>query len=403
MSSPVPVNKRPSALRQFLESEAAGGIILIIVAAMAIIAANSPFADTYAAFKSLSTGVVLTDKLGPMTVNLWVNDGLMTIFFLLVGLEVKREFADGRLATWPERRRPILAALAGVTVPALIYLLVAGKDPALTRGWAIPAATDIAFAVGVLSLLGKRAPYAIKLLLVTIAIIDDIAAIAIIAVFYTAKLNLLALAAVAGLVAAGIALNRGGVRRLSAYLVLGLVLWLATLLSGIHATIAGVLLAMLIPYERTRGTPDSATSPLHRLENILHKPVAFIIVPLFGFVNAGVAFTGFNNFLTPLGFAIALGLFLGKQIGIFASIWLAVRLRFCEKPAASWVQIYGMSVLCGIGFTMSLFIGDLAFHDPARLDVVKQAVLAGSVLSALTGYAILNWTSLNSPQTAAEA
>ncbi len=390
MTSPKKTTKRPSALRLFLQSEAAGGIMLMFVAALALIAANSALAGSYEAFKSLDTGMVLSDKLGPMTVKLWVNDGLMAIFFLLVGLEVKREFADGRLASWQDRRQPIIAALAGATVPALIYLMLVSKRSDLTQGWAIPTATDIAFAVGFLSLLGNRVPYAIKLLLITIAIIDDIAAVAIIAVFYTAKLNLIALAAVGGLLAAGIAMNRGGIRRLPAYLALGLVLWLATLLSGIHATIAGVLLAMVIPFERTKGAPDSLNSPLHILENILHKPVAFVIVPLFGFVNAGVAFTDMTGFLTPLGLAIALGLFLGKQIGIFSSIWLAVRLRICEKPAASWTQIYGMSVMCGIGFTMSLFIGDLSFHDPARLDIVKQAVLAGSVLSALTGFVILS-------------
>ena len=381
--------KSPSALRQFLKSEASGGIILMAIAALALIVANSGFAGDYAAFKALSSGLVLSEKLGPMTVKLWINDGLMAIFFLLVGLEVKREFADGRLASWQDRRLPMIAAFAGLTLPACIYLLFVGGDPALTRGWAIPAATDIAFAVGVLALLGKRAPPAIKLLLVTIAIIDDIAAVTIIALFYTAKLNLVALAAMAVLLAIGVVMNRMGVKRLWAYLLLGAVLWLATLMSGVHATIAGVLLALLIPFERTKVTPDSATSPLHMLENALHTPVAFFIVPLFGFVNAGVALTDLGGLITPLGLAIALGLFLGKQLGIFSAIWLAVKWGICEKPAANWQQIYGMSVLCGIGFTMSLFIGDLAFDDPASLDIVKQAVLAGSVLSAVAGYAIL--------------
>lgn len=381
--------KRPSVLRQFMKSEASGGMILMAVAALALVAANSGFAGNYAAFKTLSTDLVLSEKLGPMTVKVWINDGLMTIFFLLVGLEVKREFADGHLASWQERRLPMIAALAGLAVPALIYLVLVDGEPSLTRGWAIPAATDIAFAVGVLALLGKRAPPAIKLLLVTIAIIDDIAAVTIIALFYTAKLNLAALAAMAFLLAIGVVMNRKGVKRLSAYVLLGLALWLATLMSGVHATIAGVLLAMLIPFERTMGTPDSATSPLHILENALHTPVAFVIVPLFGFVNAGVAFTDLGGLLTPLGLAIALGLFLGKQVGIFSAIWLAVKLGICQKPAANWSQIYGMSVLCGIGFTMSLFIGDLAFNDPASLEIVKQAVLAGSVFSAVTGYIIL--------------
>jgi Na+:H+ antiporter, NhaA family len=389
MVTPDKITKRPSVLRLFLQSEAAGGIILMIVAALALVAANSALAPSYEAFKSLNTGVVLSDKLGPMTIKLWVNDGLMAIFFLLVGLEVKREFADGRLASWHDRRLPILAALAGVALPALIYLSLAGQQHDLTGGWAIPAATDIAFAVGVMSLLGKRAPYAIKLLLVTIAIIDDIAAVAIIAVFYTAKLNLLALGAVVVLLVIGIVMNRSGVRNLPAYILLGVAMWVATLLSGVHATIAGVMLAMLIPFERTLSAPDSETSPLHILENFLHQPVAFFIVPLFGFANAGVSFSNIAGLFTPLGLAIALGLFLGKQIGIFSAIRLAVLLRICEKPGASWAQIYGMSVLCGIGFTMSLFIGDLSFYDPVKLEIVKQAVLAGSVLSALTGFAIL--------------
>lgn len=385
--------KRPSALRQFLKSEAVGGVILMAFAALALVAANSGFAGNYAEFKALSTGLVLSEKLGPMTVKLWINDGLMAIFFLLVGLEVKREFADGRLASWQDRRLPMIAALAGLAVPALIYLVLVGGDPGLTRGWAIPAATDIAFAVGVLALLGKHAPSAIKLLLVTIAIIDDIAAVTIIAFFYTAKLNLVALAAMALLLVVGIVMNRMGVKRLSAYLLLGLALWLATLMSGVHATIAGVLLAILIPFERTKGSPDSATSPLHILENALHAPVAFLIVPLFGFVNAGVAFSDLGGLMTPLGLAISLGLFLGKQVGIFSAIWLAVKSGLCRKPAATWPQIYGMSVLCGIGFTMSLFIGDLAFDDAASLDIVKQAVLAGSLFSAATGYAVLAWAS----------
>ncbi len=385
------IAKPRSALRQFIESEASGGIILMVVAALALIMANSQLADIYASFKSLNTGLVLSDKLGPMTVKLWINDGLMVVFFLLVGLEVKREFADGRLASWQDRRLPVIAAVAGVAVPASIYLFMANGDPALTQGWAIPAATDIAFAVGVLALLGSRAPPAIKLLLVTIAIIDDIGAVTIIALFYTAKLDMAALAAMALLLAVGGAMNYAGVRRLSLYLLLGLALWLATLMSGIHATIAGVLLAMIIPFERSIGTPDVATSPLHALENALHKPVAFAIVPLFGFVNAGVGFTDLTGLMTPLGLAIALGLFLGKQLGIFSAIWLAVRIGLCPKPSASWAQIYGMSILCGIGFTMSLFIGDLAFSDAANLDIVKQAVLAGSVISAIAGYAMLVW------------
>jgi Na+:H+ antiporter, NhaA family len=392
MDLPVLPAKRPSALRQFLKSEAAGGIILMIVAALALIVANGPLADAYTSFKSLSSGLVLSDKIGPMTVKLWVNDGLMAIFFLLVGLEVKREFSDGRLASWQDRRLPIIAALSGLALPAIIYLILVGGDPALTQGWAIPAATDIAFAVGVLALLGKCAPPAIKLLLITIAIIDDIAAVSIIALFYTEKLNLIAIMAMAFLLVIGGIFNYAGVKRLWPYLLLGIALWLATILSGIHATIAGVLLAMIIPFKHSKGAPDANTSLLHILENALHKPVAFAIVPIFGFVNAGVAFTDLSGLTQPLGLAIAIGLFAGKQIGIFTAIWLSVRFRICPKPQASWIQIYGMSLLCGIGFTMSLFIGDLAFKDTYSMDIVKQAVLAGSVVSALVGCIILLWT-----------
>lgn len=383
---------RDSALRKFLDSEAAGGIILMLVAAAAMIVANSALSESYFHFIHAVTGPELTPKLGPMTVHLWINDGLMAIFFMLVGLEIKREFVDGHLATWSDRLLPMIAAVAGMVAPALIYLAVIDGDAALVRGWAIPAATDIAFAIGVLALLGSKAPASLKLFLTTVAIIDDMGAVTIIALFYTAKLNLAALAAAAAIWAGMILLNRFGVMRLWPYLILAALLWYATLLSGVHATIAGVLAAFAIPLRRTIAAPDAVDSPLHRLEHALAKPVAYAIVPLFGFANAGVSLEGIGiaQLLAPLPLGIALGLFLGKQFGIFAAVWLTVKLRLAARPKdASWTQIYGVSLLCGIGFTMSLFIGGLAFRDPAMADAVKIGVLMGSIASALCGYALL--------------
>jgi Na+:H+ antiporter, NhaA family len=382
----------PSALREFLASEAAGGILLMAAAALAMIVANSAFAGDYFHFIHAVTGPELTPKLGPMTVHLWINDGLMAIFFLLVGLEIKREFVDGHLATWADRRLPIIAAAAGMLVPAIIYLGVAGGDPALVRGWAIPAATDIAFAIGVLALLGSRAPASLKLFLTTVAIVDDMGAVAIIALFYTAKLNLTALAAAAVIWITMIALNRLRVIALWPYLLLASLLWYATLLSGVHATIAGVMAAFAIPFRRTLATPDAQDSPLHRLEHSLAKPVAFLIVPFFGFANAGVSLEGVGiaQVVAPLPLGIALGLFVGKQFAIFSSVWAATKLGFAVRPKdASWTQVYGVALLCGIGFTMSLFIGGLAFTDAAQGDAVKIGVLMGSLLSAIFGALVL--------------
>ena len=383
-----------SALREFLASEAAGGLLLMAAAALAMIAANSAAAGVYFHFVHAVTGPEITPKLGPMTVHLWINDGLMAIFFLLVGLEIKREFTDGHLVTWVDRRLPMIAAAAGMIFPAVIYLAIAGGEPALIRGWAIPAATDIAFAIGVLALLGSRAPASLKLFLTTVAIIDDMGAVAIIALFYTDELRLGALAAAALIWLAMIALNRFKVNALWPYLLLAALLWYATLLSGVHATIAGVMAAFAIPFRRTVAAPDAEDSALHRLEHALAKPVAFLIVPLFGFANAGVSLEGMglSAILAPLPLGIALGLFLGKQLGIFGSVWLAVKLKLAARPKdASWTQIYGVALLCGIGFTMSLFIGGLAFTDAAQADAVKIGVLMGSLLSAIAGYALLRF------------
>lgn len=375
-------------LKNLVRSEAAGGVLLMLAAALAMLVANSPLAEVY--FKGLAAHV------GPLTLLHWINDGLMALFFLLVGLEIKREFSGGRLSTWPDRAMPMLAAAGGMAVPALIYLLIAGSTPGLSRGWAIPAATDIAFAIGVMALLGKRVPASLKLFLVTVAIVDDMGAVLIIAVAYTDQLNGLALLASLAIMTIMLALNRGGVRALSSYLLLAALLWLAVLWSGVHATVAGVLSAIFIPL-RPAARSSQDTPPLVRLEHSLQPWVAFAIVPVFGFANAGVSFAGIGmqQLLAPLPLGVAAGLFLGKQAGIMSTLWLCIKLRLAPTPAnASWSQIYGICLLCGIGFTMSLFIGGLAFSDPLLIDEVKIGVLGGSILSAAAGFLVLRLSPL---------
>lgn len=377
-----------SALRSFLVSEAAGGVFLITAAALALMAANSVARQHYER--------LLHVRLGSLSTLHWINDGLMAIFFLLIGLEIKRELVDGRLASWADRRLPLIAALAGMIAPALIYLAVARGQPMLARGWAIPAATDIAFAIGVLALLGDRAPASLKLFLTTVAIVDDMGAVIIIALGYTAELHVWSLLAAAAVLATMMLLNRRGVRRLSPYLILAGGLWVAVLLSGVHATVAGVLAALTIPIDRSPGRPDSVTSPLHRLEHILQPWVAFLILPLFGFANAGVALDGIGprEALAPLPLAIAAGLFLGKQLGVYAAVRVAAALGWAARPSgATWAQVYGVALLCGIGFTMSLFIGALAFDDPLLAAELKIGVLSGSILSASAGYVVLRLAS----------
>jgi NhaA family Na+:H+ antiporter len=361
------------------------GLLLIAAAIAAMVAANSPWAGQWHHMIERPLGLTLP-RVGQLTPHLFVADGLMAIFFLLVGLEVKREWYEGRLATPAERRLPIVAAVAGMAVPALIYVAVVGADPAFVHGWAIPAATDIAFAIGVLAILGRHAPPSIKLLLVTIAIVDDIGAVLVIALFYTSDLNIPALVAALVLAAAMLALGRFGVRRLWPYIAGFALMWVLMLASGVHATIAGVLAALTIPLG------DESRSPLKRLEHAIHPWVMFLIVPIFGLVSAGVHLTGGMTALTdPVPLAVLLGLFLGKQIGIFGAVALSVRTGIASKPeGASWMQLYGAAILCGIGFTMSLFIGALAFPgDQLRVDEAKLGTLAGSLLSAIAGYAVL--------------
>lgn len=383
MTRLVPKDIR-SALRDFLRAEAAGGIILMAAAALALIFANSPLADFYFS--------VFHVRIGSWDLHHWINDGLMTVFFLLVGLEIKREFVDGHLRSWSDRALPLIAATGGMAVPAAVFLFMARDEPGLTRGWAVPAATDIAFAIGVLALLGRRVPGSLKIFLTTVAIADDLGAVLIIALAYTASISGPALLAAAILFSLMFVLNRAGIKALWPYLALTVALWLAVLASGVHATVAGVLAAMTIPITPSPAAPDAGRSPLHRLEHALAPWVAYGIVPLFGFANAGVSLKGAGThlFLATLTLAIAAGLFVGKQVGVFAAVWLAVRLKFGVRPRyASWMQLYGIATLCGIGFTMSLFIGGLAFPDPVFLDEVKVGVLGGSLLSAFLGVTVL--------------
>lgn len=381
-----------SFLLAFLRSEALGGYVLMAAALAALVVANSGVAPAY--FDLLGTKIGF--QAGPVvlkeTVLHWINDGLMAVFFLLVGLEIKREMLDGQLRGAGRIVLPGVAALGGMAVPALVYLAVNLGSPGTLRGWAIPAATDIAFALGILALLGSRVPTSLKIFLTALAILDDLGAIVIIALFYTSQLNLFALGMAGALLAGLFALNRAGVLRLTPYLLLGAVLWYFVLKSGVHATLAGVALALAIPLRRQHQGGTRVPSPLHTLEHALHKPVALLIVPVFGFANAGVSFAGMGleSLAEPVPLGVALGLFLGKQLGVFGFAWLAIKAGIAALPRhATYTQLYGVALLCGIGFTMSLFIGALAFTDAATVDATKIGVLTGSLASALVGFAVL--------------
>lgn len=372
-------------LRRFIQSEASGGLVLMGAAALALVIANSPAASIY-------FGILQTYIAG-LSVLHWINDALMAVFFLLVGLEIKREVVGGQLSTWQARVLPGMAAIGGMVAPAIVYLVLNAGSPETVRGWAIPAATDIAFALGVLSLLGKRVPLSLKVFLTALAIIDDLGAVIIIALFYTADLNVAALAGAATLTAVLVAMNRMKVVALLPYLIVGAALWAFVLLSGVHATLAGVILALTIPLVTPTTDLQTAEPPLLRLEHAIQPWIAFAIVPIFGFANAGVSLAGFapSALLAPVPLGIAAGLFVGKQIGVFGMALLAIKCRWAAIPEhANLRQVYGVSLLCGIGFTMSLFIGLLAFPDaPLLQDEVKLGVLAGSLLSGLVGALVL--------------
>jgi NhaA family Na+:H+ antiporter len=374
----------PSALRRFLDGQSSSGLLLMAATVIALLLANSPLGLTYQNF--------LQSYLGPLSVSHWINDGLMAVFFLLVGLEIKREVIDGQLSTWSRRALPGIAAFGGMAVPAILYLCL--NQGETSRGWAIPAATDIAFALAVISLLGKRVPSSLRVFLAALAIIDDLGAIIIIALFYTASLSLVDLGIAAALLVLLFGINRMGVTKLTPYLFLGAVLWVFLLRSGVHATLAGVLLAFAIPLQRTIGTPDnSADSPLHRLEKILHVPVGFLIIPIFGFANAGVRLIGLStdDIFNPVTLGVGLGLLAGKVIGVFGFSIVAIRLGLADMPMyASRMQMAGTAFLCGIGFTMSIFITLLAFPQaPDTQTFAKIGILAGSLLAGLVGYILL--------------
>jgi Na+:H+ antiporter, NhaA family len=381
------VLRRPLALiAEFLRLESAAGLLLMAAAALALALANSPLAPVYHAALAANIGV----PGARLSLLHWINDALMAVFFLLVGLEIKRELLAGELSSVKRAVLPGIAALGGMVVPAVLYAACNWHDPATLRGWAIPAATDIAFALGILALLGSRAPTSLKVFLTALAILDDLGAILIIALCYTAEVSGIAL----GLAAAGLALlwafNGFGVRRCAPYLVVGLGVWGAVLASGVHATIAGVAVALMIPL-RGAGAGEE-DSPLHRLEHGLHPWVAYGILPVFGLANAGLSFEGlsFGALLAPVPVGIAAGLFVGKQAGVLGASWLAVQRGWAAWPeGATSMQIYGVAVLCGIGFTMSLFIGGLAFPSDHLQNQVKLGVFSGSALAAMVGFLVL--------------
>ncbi|PKE32622.1 Na+/H+ antiporter NhaA [Rahnella sp. AA] len=378
-------------IRRFLRMEAAGGVVLIIAAVVALVMANSPLQGVYQAFLDIPVTLRFSELLIDKPLLLWINDGLMAVFFLMIGLEVKREMCEGALANREQALFPAIAALGGMIVPALIYLLFNGNDEIARQGWAIPAATDIAFALGVMALLGSRVPTGLKVFLLALAIIDDLGAIVIIALFYSHDISMMALGLSAVCIAALACLNWRGVTKLTPYLLIGAIFWVCVLKSGIHATLAGVILGFLIPLN----TKENKASPARRLEHGIHPYVAWFILPIFAFANAGISLQGVTASgafsLLPMG--IAAGLLLGKPLGIMLFSCAALKLGITRLPSGiSFGQISAVSVLCGIGFTMSIFIGSLAFalRDPALLTYAKMGILMGSVASALLGYALLN-------------
>ena len=383
-----PIRRAFAPVKALFVSDASAGVLLIVVAAAALLAANSPLASEYDQLINGKFSWYPNEKLS--SIHYVINDGLMALFFFVVGLEVKRELIDGQLADPMQRRLPMVAAAAGMLVPAAVYMLVSGGGD-YTRGWAIPAATDIAFAMGVLGLLGSRVPASLRLFLLTVAIVDDIGAVLVIAFFYTDTIYVMWLAASVAVFGVMVALNKFNVDRFWPYILLGLVLWYCVLNTGVHATIAGVVAALTIPMHRRDGN-----SMLERLEHSLAPWSAYLVVPVFGFANAGVSLTGLGMeaLLDPLPYAIAAGLVIGKQVGIFSTIWIAVKIGFAPRPAnASWPEIWGVSILCGIGFTMSLFIALLAFDgNQLLIDESKIGILVGSFISAIMGYVVLRMT-----------
>lgn len=381
----------------FIHLEASGGLVLMFTALMALIANNSLLASGYSGILDTTVTVQFGAFIISKPFLLWINDGLMAIFFFLVGLEIKREVLDGELSSLDKAALPIFAAIGGILMPAMVYLSFNYTNPTTASGWAIPAATDIAFALGILALLGPRVPASLKIFLLAVAIIDDLAAIIIIAFFYTQDLSLVALGWAGGGAVVLFLMNRFRVMRILPYALVGMFVWAAVLKSGVHATLAGVITALAVPMVR----PDPDTpSPLRRAEHGLHIWVAFLILPLFAFANAGVSLEGLalSDLLSPVPLGIALGLFLGKQIGVFSLCLIAVKAGWAKLPeGANWVQVYAVACLTGVGFTMSLFIGTLAFDDASLLNGVKLGVLMGSIASGILGYTLLRVFSKKDP------
>jgi NhaA family Na+:H+ antiporter len=386
--------KTMKAIKDIVRTEAFGGVLLVLAVVLAMMAENS-FLDIY--YKSLLS-IPVAIQFGEFEIAkpllLWINDGLMAIFFFLIGLEIKREVLVGELSEFSKIVLPVIAAVGGMAIPALIYAFINWDNDVAMRGWAIPSATDIAFALGVMNLLGKQVPNSLKLFLMTLAIVDDLGAIVIIALFYTTDLSELSLIIAALAIACLFLFNRIGVLSLSAYILVGLVLWSAVLKSGVHATLAGVLTAFFVPF---RKEPGQAYTQLERLEHDLHPVVMYVILPLFAFANTGISFNGLSmaSLFHPVPLGIAAGLFLGNQIGVFSFSWLAIKLKFAQLPKqATWLQLYGVATLCGIGFTMSLFISSLAFDQDTPGFAVddRLGILVGSLLSALVGYGVLRFS-----------
>ena len=386
-----------STFTRFFQLEAASGLLLIAAAALALIVNNSPLSHYYTAFLDVPVAV----QIGALQIAkpslLWINDGLMALFFLLIGLEVKRELLEGQLSKPSQVVLPGAAAIGGMVVPGLIYWFINKDYPDALGGWAIPMATDIAFALGVLALLGKRVPVSLKLFLMTLAIIDDLGAIIVIAVFYSSELSGVSLLLAAACLIALIAMNRMGVIKVAPYMIVGLILWVCVLKSGVHATLAGVTLAFCIPLR----TKNSETSPLMSIEHALHPWVAYAILPLFAFANAGVSLAGvsLHSFVSHVPMGIAAGLLIGKTLGVFGLTWIAIKTGMAALPAgANWGQVFGVAILCGIGFTMSLFVGSLAFvagSDYVGMD--RMGILTGSILAALIGYGVTLFFSRKQP------
>ena len=382
-------------IEEFIEKESASGILLIFATILALLLSNSFLAGGYQAFLHIPVEV----RVGPLHLDKslyhWVNDGLMAIFFLLIGLEVKREIFEGHLSSLSQVALPGVAAIGGMVVPAAVYLMFNINDPVAVSGWAIPTATDIAFALGILSLLGNRVPVSLKIFLMALAIIDDLGAIVIIALFYTTELSTLSIAVAAAALSVLIALNKFGITKKAAYFIVGTVLWISVLKSGVHATLAGVALAFTIPLSG-KDENGNTFSPLKEIEHGLHFWVAFFILPLFAFVNAGVDITqiSLNQMSGAVPMGIILGLFVGKQLGVFGFSFIAIKLGFAKLPEGSgWAQLYGVSLLTGIGFTMSLFITSLAFVDDSVFQYTdKLAILVGSLLAGVMGYLVLRFS-----------